>query len=54
VLLNSRPNRRLQFHKRSPHFFGTHNAVIRVYDNAGNVTETHEHIGVPARLLTSR
>jgi hypothetical protein len=23
----------------------SHNAVIRVYDEAGNVIETHEHIG---------
>jgi len=23
----------------------SHNAVIRVYDDAGNVTETHEHAG---------
>ena len=23
----------------------SHNGVIRVYDNAGNVTETHEHKG---------
>jgi len=23
----------------------SHNAVIRVYDQAGNVTETHEHTG---------
>ena len=22
-----------------------HNAVIRVYDDAGNVIETHEHVG---------
>jgi hypothetical protein len=36
------------------HSSRSHDAVIRVYDNAGNVTETHEHIGVPARLLTSR
>jgi hypothetical protein len=24
---------------------GSHNAVIRVYDEAGNVLETHEHAG---------
>jgi hypothetical protein len=24
--------------------FRTHNAVIRVYDDAGNVIETHEHV----------
>jgi hypothetical protein len=23
----------------------SHNAVIRVYDEAGNMIETHEHIG---------
>jgi hypothetical protein len=28
-----------KFHSRS------HHAVIRVYDEAGNVTETHEHRG---------
>ena len=29
-------------------------AVIRVYDEAGNVIETHEHKGFPARHLNSR
>jgi hypothetical protein len=24
---------------------GSHDAVIRVYDDAGNVIETHEHTG---------
>ena len=28
-----------QFHSRS------HDAVIRIYDDAGNVIETHEHAG---------
>jgi hypothetical protein len=29
-----------------PKFFsGSHDAVIRVYDEAGNVIETHEHAG---------
>jgi hypothetical protein len=23
----------------------SHDALIRVYDEAGNVTETHEHVG---------
>jgi hypothetical protein len=27
------------------HYSRTHDAVIRVYDNAGNVIETHEHKG---------
>jgi hypothetical protein len=27
------------------HFSRSHDAVIRVYDNAGNVIETHEHKG---------
>ena len=27
-------------------------AVIRVYDEAGNVMETHEHAGVPTRRKT--
>ena len=26
-------------------FSRSHNAVIRVYDDAGNVIETHEHAG---------
>jgi hypothetical protein len=26
-------------------FSRSHNAVIRVYDTAGNVIETHEHTG---------
>jgi hypothetical protein len=30
----------------TPDFFtGSHDAVIRVYDAAGNVIETHEHEG---------
>jgi hypothetical protein len=37
--------RSLQFHERSQHFIGAHDAVIRVYDDAGNVIETHEHNG---------
>ena len=27
------------------HFSRSHDAVIRVYDEAGNVIETHEHAG---------
>src|SRR5260370_22749727 len=27
------------------HYSRSHSAVIRVYDNAGNVIETHEHAG---------
>ena len=27
------------------HFSRSHDAVIRVYDDAGNVIETHEHAG---------
>jgi hypothetical protein len=27
------------------HYSRAHDAVIRVYDNAGNVIETHEHKG---------
>jgi hypothetical protein len=26
-------------------FSGSHNALVRVYDEAGNVIETHEHAG---------
>ena len=26
-------------------YSGSHDAVIRVYDDAGNVIETHEHAG---------
>jgi hypothetical protein len=32
------------------HYSRSHNAVIRVYDEAGNVTETHEHTNSPPRL----
>ena len=28
------------------HYSRSHNAVIRVYDAAGNVIETHEHAGI--------
>jgi hypothetical protein len=35
----------LEFHKRSHNFIGPHNEVIRVYDEAGNVIETHEQGG---------
>jgi hypothetical protein len=38
-------NRRFQFQECSQDFFGTPKAVIRVYDAAGNVIETHEHKG---------
>jgi hypothetical protein len=27
------------------HYSRSHDAVIRVYDDAGNVIETHEHAG---------
>jgi len=27
------------------HYSRSHNAVIRVYDNVGNVIETHQHKG---------
>ena len=27
------------------HYSRSHDAVIRVYDDAGNVIETHEHVG---------
>jgi hypothetical protein len=33
------PSNYAQFYSRS------HDAVIRVYDDAGNVIETHEHAG---------
>jgi hypothetical protein len=29
----------------APNFSRSHDAVIRVYDAAGNVIETHEHTG---------
>ena len=29
----------------------SHDAVIRVYDEAGNVTETHEHTGAVQRVV---
>ena len=31
--------------KRSQHLIGAPNAVIRVYEDAGNVIATHEHAG---------
>ena len=31
------------------HYSRSHDAVIRVYDAAGNVIETHEHAGVAKR-----
>ena len=34
-------------------FSRSHAAMIRVYDAAGNVIETHEHKGFPARHLNS-
>jgi len=37
--------RPLQFHERTQYFIGSHDAVIRVFDVAGNVIETHKHIG---------
>jgi len=30
---------------RTGYFLRSHDAVIRVYDDAGNVIETHEHAG---------
>jgi hypothetical protein len=38
-------NHRFEFQKRSQLFIRAHNALIRVYDAAGNVIETHEHKG---------
>jgi hypothetical protein len=38
-------NRPFQFHKRGQLFISPHNEVIRVYDEAGNVIEMHEHTG---------
>ena len=32
----------------------SHDVVIRVYDETGNVIEMHEHKGFPARHLNSR
>jgi hypothetical protein len=37
-----------KFHGRS------HRAVIRVYDDAGNVIETHEHKGRFQRVVSAR
>jgi hypothetical protein len=37
--LNNRSSSYAKFYSRS------HNAVIRVYDDAGNVIATHEHAG---------
>jgi len=38
-------DRGIEFHKRRELFIRSHNAVIRAYDAAGNVIETHEHKG---------
>jgi len=35
----------------SEHYSRSHDAVIRVYDEAGNVTETHEHKGDFQRVV---
>jgi hypothetical protein len=35
----------LEFHKCGQPYSRSRNAVIRVYDEAGNVIETHEHKG---------
>jgi hypothetical protein len=34
------------------HYSRSHDAVIRVYDEAGNVIETHEHAGEFKRMST--
>jgi hypothetical protein len=36
------------------HYSSSHDAVIRVYDSAGNVIETHEHRGEFKRLRITR
>jgi hypothetical protein len=41
----AKANCRFQFQKRSQLLIGPNNAVIRVYDGAGNVIETYEHKG---------
>ena len=33
------------------HYIRSHDAVIRVYDDAGNVIETHEHAGRFQRVV---
>ena len=35
-------------------FSRSHDAVIRVYDEAGNVIETHEHAGANCRAITRK
>ena len=45
--------------RHAPHYSCSHDAVIRIYDDAGNVIETHEHKGdfkepYPAKALCSR
>ena len=35
----------------TPSFSAAHDAVIRVYDEAGNVIETHEHAGRVQRAI---
>jgi hypothetical protein len=38
-------NRQFKFEKRRQLFIRSHDAGIRVYNEAGNVIETHEHVG---------
>jgi hypothetical protein len=33
------------------HYSRSHDAVIRVYNEAGNVIEAHEHVGVGRNLM---
>ena len=44
-LWNGGPNALSNAIGYAKHRSRSHNAVIRVYDEAGNVIETHEHVG---------
>jgi hypothetical protein len=41
------------FVKSPRQYSRSHDAVIRVYDAAGDVIQTHEHAGDPLRLLAA-
>ena len=51
-LLVRRAERNQQCHQLCQFNSGSHDAVIRVYDEAGNVVETHEQAGwIPEKRL---
>jgi hypothetical protein len=45
ILIQDKVNRSQQCNQVAMHSSRSHDAVIRVYDDAGNMIETHEHAG---------